>query len=215
MTQANSRIKGATMALPEYLFMSVEDYLALDNSSQDARYEYLDGEVRMLAGGSTYHSALISRLGAVLERALENSSCWTYNSDIRLELSESYYVYPDLSVSCDESDHMLDNSILHPCMVVEVLSPSTEAIDTGEKLRAYLTHPTVQEYVIVDSLSIWIEVYHREEDGWKRRTYGPESTVRLEHLNIQFGVDALYRGMDLRATRRQAKRKRANNQNNF
>lgn len=63
------------MALPESLFMSREDYLALDDNSQDARYEYLDGEVRMLAGGSTYHSVLISRVGSILERALENSSC--------------------------------------------------------------------------------------------------------------------------------------------
>jgi Uma2 family endonuclease len=195
------------MALPEYLFMSVDDYLALDNNSQDARYEYLDGEVRMLAGGSTYHSALSSRLGAVLEQSLAKSQCWTYNSAIRLELSESYYVYPDLSVSCDKSDQTLDNSILHPCIVVEVLSPSTEATDTGEKLRAYLTHPTIQEYVIVDSLSIWIEVYHREDDGWKFQTYGPGSTVRLDYLNIQFAIDTLYRGMELQGTRRQVKKK--------
>ena len=106
--------------------MSLDDYPALDNHSQDARYEYLDGEVRMLADGSTYHAALSSRLGAVLEQALEKSQCWTYNSDIRFELSESYYVYPDLSVSCEPSDQAFDNSILHPCIVVEVLSPSTE-----------------------------------------------------------------------------------------
>ncbi len=195
------------MALPDS-FMSVEDYLALDNNSQDARYEYLDGEVRMLAGGSTYHSALISRLGAVLERALENSSCWTYNSDIRLELSESYYVYPDLSVSCDEGDQRLEHSILQPCIVVEVLSPSTEAVDTGEKMRYYLEHPTIQEYIIVDSLSIWIEVYHREDDGWKLRIYGPNDIVKLDYLNIQFSMDTLYRGMDLQATRRQIRRKK-------
>jgi Uncharacterized protein conserved in cyanobacteria len=153
------------MEPPEYPVMIVEDYLALDNNSRDARYEYLDGEARMLAGSSTYHAALISRLGAIQEQSQVNSPCWTYNSDMRLKLSESYYVYPDLSVSCDESDQKLGNSILHPCMIVEVLSPATETIDTGEKLRAYLAHPTIQEYVIVDSLSIWVEVYHREDDG--------------------------------------------------
>jgi Uma2 family endonuclease len=203
------------MALPDYPMMSVEDYLALDKNSRDARYEYLDGEVRMLAGGSTYHSALISRLGAIFERALENSSCWTYNSDIRVELSESYYVYPDLSVSCEESDQRLENSILHPCVVVEVLSPCTETIDRGEKLRCYLEHPDIQEYIIVDSLSIWIEVYHREEDGWKLRIYGPNDSVRLDQLSIQFPIETLYKGMDLQATRRQTRRKRANKNTSF
>lgn len=198
------------MALPEYPFMSVENYLALDNNSQDARYEYFDGEVRMLASGSTYHSALISRLGAVLERALENGSCWTYNSDMRLELSEFYYVYPDLCVSCDESDQEFEHSIFHPCIVVEVLSPSTEMIDRGEKMRCYLEHPTIQEYIIVDSLSIWVEVYHREDDGWKLRIYGPNDAVKIVHLDIQFSVETLYRGMDLQSTRRQTSRKKAN-----
>jgi Uma2 family endonuclease len=203
------------MALPDDLIMSVEDYLALDNNSREARYEYLDGEVRMLAGGSTYHAAIISRLGAILERSLENGSCWTFNSDIRLALSESYYVYPDLSVSCDASDQKLGNSIQHPCMVVEVLSPGTEAVDRGEKLRCYLQHPTIQDYVMIDSLSIWVEVYHREDDGWKLRLYGPQSIAKLEHLNIQFSVNTLYKGMDLQGTRRQAKRRQTNDQKNF
>ncbi len=68
--------------------------------------------------------------------------------------------------------------------------------------------------MIVDALSVWIEVYHREEDGWKFHTYGPGSTVRLDHLNIRFLIDTLYRSMDLQATRRQSKRKRLNKQKN-
>lgn len=121
------------------------------------------------------------------------------------------HVYPDLSVSCDENDQRLENSILHPCVVVEVLSPGTELIDRGEKLRCYLEHPSIQEYIIVDSLSIWIEVYQREDDGWKLRIYGPNDDVRLSHLNAEFPIDTLYRGMDLQATRRQTRRKQANN----
>jgi Uma2 family endonuclease len=186
-----------TMALPEYPMMSVDDYLLLDRNSHDARYEYLDGQLKMLAGGSTYHSAIIANLTILLGRALENSPCWIYNSDIRLQLSEARYVHPDISVSCDQDDQELDDMIRNPRLVVEVLSPSTEAIDRGRKSIYYQECPTIQEYIIVDSLSIRVEVYHREESSWKLSAYGPGSVVTVESLGIQFAVDTIYRGMKL------------------
>src|SRR6266852_2802475 len=189
------------MALPNYPIMDVEDYLTLDRKSKNARYEYLDGELRMLAGGSTYHSAIIASLTGILNRWLENSPCWVYNSDIRLQLSESRYVYPDVTVSCDQRDQELDDMIHYPSIVIEVLSPSTEATARGEKFFYYQECPTVQDYVIVDSQSIRIEVYHREEDGWKLHTYGTGSTVQLESLGIQFPIDGVYRGMKLTGNR--------------
>jgi Uma2 family endonuclease len=195
------------MALPKYPVMSVEDYLTLDRSSKSARYEYLDGELKMLAGGSAYHSAIIANLTGVLSRFLEESSCWVYNSDIRLQLSETRYVYPDITISCDRRDQELDDMIHYPCLVVEVLSPTTEATDRGEKFFYYQDCPTIQDYVLVDSLSIRIEVYHREEDGWKLRTYGPGSIVQLEHLDIHFSISAVYRGMNLTGSRKNQKKR--------
>ena len=195
------------MALPQHPFIDVEDYLILDQNSKNARYEYLDGELRMLAGGSTYHSAIIANLTANLGRALENGPCWVFNSDIRVQLSESRYVYPDVSVSCDQRDKELDDTIHYPCMVIEVLSPSTEATDRGEKFIYYLESQALQEYVMVDSQSIRIEVYHREEDGWKLHTFGPGNTVRLESLGIQFPIDTVYRDMKLTGTRKNARKK--------
>jgi len=195
------------MALPQHPFIDVEDYLILDQNSKNARYEYLDGELRMLAGGSTYHSAIIANLTANLGRALENGPCWVYNSDIRVQLSESRYVYPDVSVSCDQRDKELDDTIHYPCMVIEVLSPSTEATDRGKKFIYYLESQALQEYVMVDSQSVRVEVYHREEDGWKLHTFGPGKTVRLECLDIQFPIDAVYRDMKLTGTRKNARKK--------
>jgi Uma2 family endonuclease len=189
------------MALPKHPIIDVGDYLLLDRYSKNARYEYLDGELRMLAGGSTYHSAIIANLTGILTGQLASSSCWVYNSDIRLQLSESRYVHPDVTVSCDERDQELDDMIHYPCLVIEVLSPTTEASDRGEKLFHYQECPTIQEYVLVDSQSIRIEVYHREEDGWKLHTYGPESTVKLESFDIQFPIGAIYRGMKLTGSR--------------
>jgi Uma2 family endonuclease len=191
------------MALPEYSRMNVEDYLILDRNSPTTRYEYLDGQLLMLAGGSTYHSAIIANLTTLLGRALEESPCWIYNSDVRLKLSTQRYVHPDITISCDPRDHELSDSIQFPSVVIEVLSPSTEAIDCGKKFISYRECPTIQEYVMVDSLSMRIDIYHREEDGWKLHTFGPGSTVILEHLNIRFPLQAVYRNMKLNATRNQ------------
>ena len=87
-------------------------------------------------------------------------------------------------------------------MVIEVLSPSTEATDRGKKFTYYLESQIVQEYVMVDSQSVRIEVYHREEYGWKLHTFGLGSTVRLESLSIQFPVVTVYRDMKLTGTRK-------------
>ncbi|HLI90303.1 MAG TPA: Uma2 family endonuclease [Ktedonobacteraceae bacterium] len=195
------------MALPkypnasEYPIMDVEDYLILDNNSKTARYEYLDGELRMLAGGSSYHSMIKVRLIAAFERLLEGGPCCVYDSDMRLQLSESRYVYPDIAVSCDPRDQELVDTIHYPRVVVEVLSPSTEFIDRGKKSLYYRECSTVQEYVIVDSQSIMIEVYHRDNGKWTITTFGPGSEVKLESLEIQFPIDSIYRGMKLGETR--------------
>ncbi len=195
------------MAQREYPTIDVEDYLILDRNSKNARYEYLDGELRMLAGGSTYHSMLIANLTIVIGGLLHNDPCYIYNSDIRLQLSEKRYVYPDITISCDQRDHELDDMIRYPKVVIEVLSPSTEATDRGKKFIYYQEHPTIQDYLMVDSQSIRVEAYHREDDGWKFHVCGPDSMVTLESLGIQFAVGDIYRGMRLTGTRDNKNRK--------
>ncbi len=190
------------MAQYGFPIMPVEDYLLLDQGSQHARYEYLDGELRMLAGGSNYHSAIIANLTLEIGTSLKNSPYWTYNSDVRLQLSEMRYVHPDVSVSYDERDHEAGDAIHYPCLVIEVLSPSTEAVDRFKKLNYYLECLTIQEYIMVDSQSIHIEIYFREKNRWIFCTYGPDSIVQLASLNIQIPINDIYRGMNLTETRK-------------
>ncbi len=95
----------------------------------------------------------------------------------------------------------------YPIMDVEVLSPTNESTDRGKKFIYYQDCPTIQEYVMVDSESIRIEVYHREEDGWKLHTYGPRSTVKLGSLGIEFPIEAAYRGTKLTGTRKDGRKK--------
>ncbi|MBE3560217.1 MAG: Uma2 family endonuclease [Ktedonobacteraceae bacterium] len=92
--------------------------------------------------------------------------------------------------------------IRYPRVIMEVLSPSTEATDRGRKFLYYRECPSVQEYVMVDSQSILIEVYRREEDGWKLHTFRAGDTVKLESLDLQFSVDTVYRGMKLNEERK-------------
>lgn len=189
------------MAQREFPVIHVEDYLLLDKNSTHARYEYLDGELRMLSGGSPYHAAIIANLITTVNGHLTGSSCWTYSSDVRLKLSETRYVHPDVTVSCDERDHMSDDSIHYPLLVIEVLSPSTEATDKIKKLIYYQECPTIQEYVMVDSQSIHIEVYHRQNDIWTYQIYGPNNVVTLASINLQFPIQDIYRGMRLTGNR--------------
>jgi Uma2 family endonuclease len=83
------------------LLMSVEEYLELDRNSQDTRYEFIDGVVTMLAGGTTNHSRICVNIVSLLHETLRGKSCQVFNSDLRVSISGSRYVYPDASVSCE------------------------------------------------------------------------------------------------------------------
>ncbi|MDQ2886340.1 MAG: Uma2 family endonuclease [Chloroflexota bacterium] len=186
------------MAQHEYQNIHVDDYLFLDQNSQNARYEYLEGELRMLAGGSAAHSTIATNLTSILHRLLEEGPCKVYNSDMQLQLSESRYVYPDITVTCDPRDQEPeDNRTHYPTLVVEVLSPSTEVVDRGKKLLYYQAHPTIQEYVMADSQNILVEVCQREKNRWTFSTHGLGDKIQLESLGIQFSVDDIYKRTSL------------------
>jgi Uma2 family endonuclease len=159
------------MALPEYPNIPIEDYLTLDHNSANARYEYLDGELRMLAGGSVYHSIIAANITGILYGLLGNNSpCTVYNSDIRLQLSKSRYVYPNVTISCDQRDQEQGDTIQYPRIVIEVLSPSTEITDRIKKFAYYRECQSVQEYIMIDSQKISVEIYRREgKNGFSKR----------------------------------------------
>ena len=178
------------MALPLYPLMSEEEYLVLDRNSPDVRYEYFDGEVRILAGGSANHSIIATNIATFLHRALRDTPCVVYNSDIRVHLENvSTYVYPDVVVSCEE----IQEDILHePRIVVEVLSPSTETSDRGMKFINYRNCPSLQEYILVDSLKQLVEVYHREGKRWILDTYRAGEQVYIPSFDLHLPVEEVY-----------------------
>jgi Uma2 family endonuclease len=182
---------------PQFPHIDVEDYLILDNTSKTAKYEYMDGELYMLAGGSPNHSIIANNIGTMLNNALSKGPCIVYNSDVRFRLSESRYVHPDVTVSCDARDRNQEDDIQYPRLIVEVLSPSTQAIDKGEKLDVYLEYPTLEEYILVDSQKKRVEIYHRENNAWTRRSYKSGSIIHLQSIDVEIVFDDIYKKTSL------------------
>ncbi len=116
-----------------------------------------------------------------------------FTSDARVRLSKTRYVYPDVSVSCDEQDRGQSDIIQSPQLVIEVLSPATEAYDRGQKFSFYRECPTIQEYVLVDTQRPTVEVYWREKnDLWLLRAFHLDDEIDLMHLGIHLSVKDIY-----------------------
>ncbi|MBA2287218.1 MAG: Uma2 family endonuclease [Ktedonobacteraceae bacterium] len=172
---------------------SVEDYLALDRSSLETRYEYIDGYVTMLAGGTLDHATIGANIISTLRRLLRGSSCRVFTSDARVRLSRTRYVYPDASVSCNEQDRGQSDIVQFPHLVVEVLSPSTEGYDRGRKFGYYRECPSIQAYLLIDAQRAMVEVYRREKhDLWVLQTFRLADEVELSNLGVHFPVSAVY-----------------------
>jgi Uma2 family endonuclease len=181
------------MAQHEYPNIHVDDYLTLDKNSPNARYEYLEGELRMLAGASADHSTITVNLGALFLQLLSDGPWKVYDLSMALQLSRARYVYPDLTVTCDPRDQEPeDNRTHYPSVVVEVLSPGTEMVDRGKKLLYYQAHTSIKNYIMIDSQRILVEVYYREKNHWTLSTYGLKEMVPVESLAIQFSVKDAY-----------------------
>lgn len=185
------------MALHNRSTISVEEYLQLDRNSLDVRYEYIDGYIRMLAGGSADHSTIAMNIVALLRGLLKAKGCRVYNSDMRVQLAEERYVFPDATVTCDMRDRGKTDIIHSPRVVVEVLSPSTESYDRGRKFNYYRECPTIQEYVIVNTAYPAVEVCRREKQNlWSFHTYNIGDSVELASLDVRLLVNKVYEDVE-------------------
>ena len=163
------------------------------------KHEYIDGQVYAMSGGSVNHSRIAVRLTTLFSNHLENSSCETGNSDLRINIAGTKnYIYPDASVTCDDRDKTTTQYVTYPCLIVEVLSPSTEAYDRGGKFRMYRNNPVLQDYLLVSSTSIEMDLYHKNDAGeWLIINYKEGDTIELKSINLSFPIEQVYRGLDL------------------
>jgi Uma2 family endonuclease len=178
------------------LALTADEYLAWERTNQE-RHEYIDGRITPMSGGTADHSALSVNVTSTLHALLRRGACRVYNSDMRVQLSATRYVYPDASVSCDPRDRGQIDELHFPCLIVEVLSPTTEAHDRGEKFGFYRACPTIKDYVLVNASRAEIEAYRRAGSFWALTTFGPEDEVELASLGVRLPVAEVYDGIDL------------------
>src|SRR5438445_2479724 len=178
--------------------MTVDEWRELERTSHDIKHEYIDGQVYAMSGGSLAHGRIGSNAVRTLEDALATAGkpCDVYNSDVAARLSPRRYTYPDASVPSDERDRSSPDKtdVQAPCVIVEVLSDSTEAYDRGRNFGLYRACPTVQEYVLVATRYQAVEVYRRTPQGWAiYQTYEPCDEIVITRLDDRVALASLYK----------------------
>jgi Uma2 family endonuclease len=178
---------------------TVEQYLEMERGSP-IRHELIDGRVYAMSGGDQRHSRIGLNVGAALADRLDGQPCQVFNSDMKVRLAnERDHLYPDASVTCDARDLADDQAdfIRYPCLVIEVLSDSTERYDRGAKFDLYRGRDTLREYVLVETQRRGVEVRTRDDDRWTTKIYGPDGDVTLHSVDLAISIAAFYRGIAL------------------
>ena len=182
--------------------LTPEEYLAIDRHAE-VRSEYLGGEMFTISGGSRNHNLIVLNIGRELSLQLKERQCEAYASDQRVRVTATgLYTYPDVVVVCDEprfEGAELD-TLLNPTLVVEVLSPTTEAYDRGKKFEHYQTIPTLSEYLLVSLDSFRAEQYLRQDGNrWLLTTVtGSDGWIVMPSIQCELGLTEVYGKVKLR-----------------
>lgn len=185
------------IAEPQYTQkMTAEEYLEWE-AKQELRYEYIDGEILAMTGGTIPHNNIALNFYRALYPHLRQRGCQANVSDAKVKPSQlSRYFYPDLVVTCDSDDLNARDFIQNPKVIVEVLSPGTETYDRTKKFKYYRQIPSLQEYVLVDSEEIIVEVYRRGEGKmWIYYEYEAGEIIALQSIEFECAIELLYEGI--------------------
>ena len=171
-------------------------YLEAERSAE-FRHEYYDGQIYAMSGGSYRHFQIIGNIAGELHATLKKRPCAVGSSDLRLRVSpDGLYTYPDVIVICGDPKFADDqhDTLLNPALIVEVLSPSTEAYDRGFKSAQYRTVESLEEYALVSQVEPRVEVFRRQTGGhWLlSEAIGLEAVCHFESLDCAVPLAEIY-----------------------
>ena len=179
-------------------FYTEDEYFEFERTAL-GRWEYENGEIRAMAGGTDNHNTIASNDARVLGNALVPRGCRVYGSDMKIHCGDGYNTFPDVSVVCGQRDyHRGRNDILlNPVLLAEVLSPSTEADDRGPKFDHYRSIPSLTDYLLVAQDELRALLLTRRADLWEFRHFASlESAVHLTSVDVTLALSDLYALID-------------------
>ncbi len=186
------------IANPKIPYMTPQEYLIWEEKQQ-IKHEYIDGEVYAMTGGTIPHNEIAVNLTTILKNYLRGKGCKVLMADAKLGITENGpFYYPDVMVTCDPRDKKAKKIIHHPCLIIEVLSPTTEAFDRGDKFRDYRRLNTLQEYLLVNTKQISVECFRlNQQSFWELHPYQEGDEINLTTLNFSFPLHRIYEDVEL------------------
>lgn len=174
---------------------SAEDYLVMERNAL-YKSEFCDGQIYAMTGASRKHNLVAVNIARELSIQLKKRPCEAYLGDMRVKAAEAKsYHYPDIAVVCGapqfEDPHV--DTLLNPTLLVEILSPSTEAYDRGGKFNHYRKIASLQEYLLVSQDEPSIERYVRQQDAWLlTEAAGLDASLSLDSIGCSLSLREVY-----------------------
>ena len=189
------------MAINRSPVMTVEDYFEWE-LQQERKHEYIDGAVYEMPGVSNKHSLITTNLIYLFVAALDRLLYTLHTSELRVQISPTRYVYPDLTLVRGVADFAdaSEYNLMNPFVVVEVTSPTSITRDRRDKLEYYYSVPSIEACLIVDQHRLNAELYERGDSGWRRRVFAePGDVIPLAMLDCELPMAEIYRDIEFAA----------------
>ncbi|MDQ6695273.1 MAG: Uma2 family endonuclease [Chloroflexota bacterium] len=184
-------------------YYTPEQYLELEREAE-YKSEYIDGQIYAMSGASEAHNLIAGNIFGELRTQFRGRPCRVYMSDMRVKVSLSdMYTYPDVVAVCGGpvfEDSQVD-TLTNPMVIVEVLSPSTEAYDRGVKFARYRDLGSLTDYILVSQDKVSVEHFRRQGDGSKQWLLNVvddlAGTMRLPSVGCEVSMAYIYENVTL------------------
>lgn len=181
-------------------YLTPEEYLAFERKAT-TKHEYLNGQIVAMSGASFAHNFLTMNVANQLYNQLIGGECQVAASDMRVKATQmGSYFYPDVVVVCGEpraEDETFD-TLLNPTLIIEILSPSTETYDKGEKFEHYQQITSLKDYILISQNKVHVEHYRRQENEWLQTEFAElEDVLSLRSVGCELRLQDIYRRVEV------------------
>jgi len=176
--------------------LTLQEYLDWENAQQE-KHEFVQGEIFGMTGGRRTHGRVLMNLARHLGNALAGTPCQVFVDSMKVQAAEDTILYPDVFVTCDAADLATDQIFRAPKLVIEVLSPSTQAYDRSQKFALYRRIPALMEYVLVDPDTRRVEAFRRNAAGeWVLHDMSDDEVLVATSLGLSVPMADVFAGID-------------------